>query len=206
MIEWHISTTPVPYLDALTIMEERVQAIQEQVKPEMVWLLEHPSLFTVGGGVFNRNDVLDDGGLPIYPTGRGGKVTYHGPGQRIAYVMLNLKRRQPDVRAYVKQLEEWLIQTLAYFGIKAERRQGRVGLWVKTDDTEKKIAAIGVRLQKWVSFHGIALNVSPDLSYFTKIIPCGIQEYGVTSMAELGIKPTLAEVDQALKTQFERVF
>ena len=206
MIEWKTSADFVDYHDALQEMQSRVKSIQEGEKSEQVWLLEHPPLYTSGSSADVEKEVVDLEGTPIYETGRGGKITYHGPGQRVGYVMLNLKNRKPDIRLYVHNLEEWLIRTLKHFDVTAERRDGRIGLWVETQNTEKKIAAIGVRVQKWVSFHGVALNVNPDLSYFNRIVPCGIGNYGVTSLADLGIQTTMAEVDKILKTTFEEVF
>lgn len=206
MVEWHASTDLIDYPEAVRTMQARVKAIQDNRLSEWVWLLEHPSLYTCGTSGDEKNEALDIGDTPLYKTGRGGKITYHGPGQRIAYVMLDLNKRARDVRAYVSNLEEWLIRSLAQLGVKAERRAGRVGLWVKTKTSEDKIAAIGVRLQKWVSFHGIALNIDPDLSYFNKIIPCGVQGYGVTSLKRLGIQTTLNEVDSILKSQFREIF
>jgi lipoyl(octanoyl) transferase len=206
MIEWHTSTTLIDYSEAVQTMQARVKAIQDNTLPEWVWFLEHPPLYTCGTSGDEKNEVYDIGNTPLYKTGRGGKITYHGPGQRIAYVMLDLNKRTRDIRAYVRNLEEWIIRTLAQLNVKAERRAGRVGLWVKTTTSEDKIAAIGVRLQKWVSFHGIALNIDPDLTYFNRIIPCGIQGYGVTSLKQLGIQTTLNEVDLILKQQFKEIF
>lgn len=203
--EWKITLDPIEYEAAMELMKSRVEAIQNKLAPEMVWLLEHQPLFTLGTSA-DRKEILNAGEIPLYSTGRGGKVTYHGPGQRVAYVLLDLKKRNPDVRAYVKSLEEWVIQSLLYFGIEAERREGRIGLWVLTPEGEKKIAAIGIRIQKWVTSHGLALNVNPDLSAYSKIIPCGIQNYGVTSMAELGVTVSLEDVDAVLKTKFREVF
>ncbi len=187
-------------------MESRVQEIQEGKSRELLWLLEHPHLYTAGTSA-KDSDILDQSRCPVYKTGRGGQVTYHGPGQRVAYVMLDLKKRDPDIKAYVRDLEQWLINTLAEFQITAERRKGRVGLWVSHDNgREDKIAAIGVRVKKWVTLHGVALNVDPDLSYYSGIVPCGISGHGVTSMAKLGVAVSQAEVDDALKRQFELTF
>jgi lipoyl(octanoyl) transferase len=209
-VEWRISDTPVPYHEAVAAMEARVADIAAQNAPELVWLLEHPSLYT--SGTSGKPQDLLDPRFPIFATGRGGQLTYHGPGQRVAYVMLDLKRRRPDVRAYVAGLEEWIIRTLAAFNVRGERREDRVGVWVNRPDKgsgfEDKIAAIGVRLRRWVSFHGIAINVEPDLTHFEAIVPCGVADprYGVTSLVDLGHIVTVADVDLALRPAFEEVF
>lgn len=210
-IEWRISDEPVPYPEAMAAMEERVEAIRAGTAPELVWLLEHPPLYTAGTSARDE-DLLDADRFPVYRSGRGGQFTYHGPGQRVAYVMLDLKARGGDIRAYVRDLEEWIIQTLASFTIKGERREGRVGIWVDkapyggVRGQEDKIAAIGVRVRRWVSFHGIAINVEPDLSHFGGIVPCGINEHGVTSMVALGHPVTLDDVDSALIAAWPTVF
>jgi lipoyl(octanoyl) transferase len=209
-VEWRISDAPVPYPEAVSAMESRVAAIAAGQAPELVWLLEHPPLYTAGTSG-NDSDLLEDR-FPLYSTGRGGQLTYHGPGQRVAYVMLDLKRRRPDVRAYVASLEAWLIRTLAAFNVRGERREDRVGVWVSRADKgpgfEDKIAAIGVRLRRWVSFHGISLNVEPDLSHFEAIVPCGVADprYGVTSLADLGHLVSMADADIALRRAFTEVF
>jgi lipoyl(octanoyl) transferase len=209
-VEWRISGAPVPYPEAVAAMESRAAAIARGEAPELVWLLEHPPLYTAGTSG-NSRDLLE-ARFPLFSTGRGGQLTYHGPGQRVAYVMLDLKRRRPDVRAYVASLEGWLIRTLAAFNVHGERREDRVGVWVKRPDKgpgfEDKIAAIGVRLRRWVSFHGISLNVEPDLSHFDAIVPCGVADprYGVTSLADLGHLVSMAEVDIALRQAFVEVF
>jgi lipoyl(octanoyl) transferase len=209
-VEWRISDTPVPYPESVAIMEARVAEIAAQTSPELVWLLEHPPLYT--SGTSGRASDLLEARFPIFATGRGGQLTYHGPGQRVAYVMLDLKRRRPDVRAYVAGLEEWIIRTLAAFNVRGERREDRVGVWVSRPDKgpghEDKIAAIGVRLKRWVSFHGIALNVEPDLSHFSAIVPCGVADprYGVTSLVDLGLPVTMQDVDVALRQAFAEVF
>jgi lipoyl(octanoyl) transferase len=209
-VEWRISDSAVPYGEAVAAMEARAAAIAAGEAREMVWLLEHPPLYT--SGTSGRNDDLLDPRFPLFTSGRGGQLTYHGPGQRVAYVMLDLKRRRPDVRAYVAGLEEWIIRTLARFNVRGERREDRVGVWVKRPDKgegyEDKIAAIGVRLRRWVSFHGIAINVEPDLSHFSAIVPCGVVDprYGVTSLVDLSHLVTMADVDIALKQAFEEVF
>jgi lipoyl(octanoyl) transferase len=209
-VEWRISDSPVDYLEAVAAMESRAAAIAAQQAPELVWLLEHPPLYTSGTSG-KAGDLLDPR-FPLFSTGRGGQLTYHGPGQRVAYVMLDLKRRRPDVRAFVAALEEWIIRTLAGFNVRGERREDRVGVWVKRPDKgpgfEDKIAAIGVRLRRWVSFHGIAINVEPDLAHFSAIVPCGVADprYGVTSLVDLGHPVTMADVDVALRRAFEEVF
>jgi lipoyl(octanoyl) transferase len=202
--EWKISDQPVAYPAALAGMEARVAAIAEGTASEQVWLLEHPPIYTAGTSA--RDEDLLEARFPVYRTGRGGQFTYHGPGQRVAYAMLDLKRRKPDVRAYVCDLEEWLIQALAELGVKGERRNGRVGIWVQRGMREDKIAALGVRIRRWVSLHGVALNVAPDLSHFTGIVPCGVTQHGVTSLADLGIAASMADVDVALKRSFGKIF
>lgn len=204
-IECKISKTPVDYPAAVKAMEARAAGIAEGRKPEMLWLLEHPPLYTAGSGA-RSGDLIDSKRFPVYQTGRGGQYTYHGPGQRVAYVMLDLNERGRDLRAYVKQLERWLIATLNVFGIEGFTRDGRVGVWVKTVNGEAKIAAIGVRVRKWVTYHGISINVNPDLSHYAGIVPCGIREYGVTSLETLGIEAPMAEVDKALKREFAGIF
>ena len=209
-VEWRISGAPIPYLDAVAAMEARVAGISAEQVPELVWLLEHPPLYTSGTSG-KAGDLLDPR-FPMFETGRGGQLTYHGPGQRVAYVMLDLKRRQPDVRAFVAGLEEWIIRTLAAFNVRGERREERVGVWVARPDKgvgyEDKIAAIGVRLRRWVSFHGIAINVEPELSHFSAIVPCGVADvrYGVTSLVDLGLPVTMEDLDVALRQAFEEVF
>ena len=209
-VEWRISGAPIPYLDAVAAMEARVAGIAAEQVPELVWLLEHPPLYTSGTSG-KAGDLLDPR-FPMFETGRGGQLTYHGPGQRVAYVMLDLKRRQPDVRAFVAGLEEWIIRTLAAFNVRGERREERVGVWVARPDKgvgyEDKIAAIGVRLRRWVSFHGIAFNVEPELSHFSAIVPCGVADvrYGVTSLVDLGLPVTMEDLDVALRQAFEEVF
>jgi lipoyl(octanoyl) transferase len=207
-IEWRISDSPVDYRDAVADMEARVAAIRAGEAPETVWLLEHPPLYTAGTSA-DESDLLDPERFPVHRTGRGGQFTYHGPGQRVAYVMLDLKRRGGDVRAYVRDLEQWVIETLASFNVTGERREGRVGIWVdRGGGREDKIAAIGVRVRRWVSYHGVAINLEPDLSHFDGIVPCGIsgQDYGVTSLVDLGIPATMAELDSALRVGFRKVF
>jgi lipoyl(octanoyl) transferase len=209
-VEWQIAPGPVDYPDALAAMETRVAAISAGSAGELVWLLEHPPLYT--GGTSARAGDLLDARFPVFETGRGGQYTYHGPGQRIAYVMLDLKQRRPDVRVFVASLEEWIIRTLAAFNVVGERREDRVGVWVKRPDKgaghEDKIAAIGIRLKRWVSLHGIAINVEPDLTHFSGIVPCGVADprYGVTSLVDLGLPVTMDDLDIALKQAFEEVF
>lgn len=205
-LEWRISRAPVAYPDAVAAMEARVALIAKAQAPELVWLLEHPPLYTAGTSA-KVQDLLTPDRFPVFQSGRGGQYTYHGPGQRVVYVMLDLKRRGADLRAYVCRLEDWLIDCLAGFGVRAERRAGRVGVWVARDGgREDKIAAIGVRVRHWVSFHGIALNVAPDLTHFDGIVPCGIREHGVTSLADLGIAADMATVDAALQASFMKAF
>jgi lipoate-protein ligase B len=205
-IEWRISDRPVAYGDALAFMEERVAAIRAGRAPECVWLLEHPPLYTAGTSA-KPEDLLWRDRFPVYQAGRGGQFTYHGPGQRVAYVMLDLTRRGRDVRRFVHDLEEWLIRTLAGFTVKGERREGRVGIWVERGaGREDKVAAIGVRVRQWVSFHGVALNVDPELSHFQGIVPCGISRHGVTSLWDLGHTPAMPEVDSALMAAWTDVF
>jgi lipoyl(octanoyl) transferase len=210
VVEWQVSHAPVPYLEAVAAMEVRVAAVAAGEAPEMVWLLEHPPLYT--SGTSGKAHDLLDARFPLFATGRGGQLTYHGPGQRVAYVMLDLKRRRPDVRAYVASLEEWIIRTLDTFDVHGERREDRVGVWVQRPDKgsgfEDKVAALGVRLRRWVSFHGISINVAPDLTHFDAIVPCGVVDprYGVTSLADLGHPATMADVDIALRRAFEAVF
>jgi lipoyl(octanoyl) transferase len=209
-VEWRISDSRVPYLEAVETMEARAAAIAARQAPELVWLLEHPPLYTAGTSG-KLADLLDPR-FPLFATGRGGQLTYHGPGQRVAYVMLDLKRRRPDVRAYVAALEEWIIRTLSAFNVRGERREDRVGVWVARPDKgaghEDKIAAIGVRLKHWVSFHGIAINVEPDLTHFSAIVPCGVADprFGVTSLVDLGRPIGLTDVDIALRRAFEDIF
>ena len=210
LVEWRISDDLVPYPEAVAAMEARVQAIIAGEAPEQVWLLEHPPLYTAGTSA-RESDLLAPDRFPVYATGRGGQYTYHGPGQRIAYVMLDLNKRGQDLRRYVHDLENWVIRSLDRLNIKGERREGRVGIWVADGSREDKIAAIGVRVRRWVTFHGIAINVDPDLSHFGGIVPCGIkastaEPFGVTSLAKLGHLISLPEVDVILKETFAEVF
>jgi lipoyl(octanoyl) transferase len=206
-IEWTVARNFVSYGDAVDAMERRVDDIRRRLAPEQVWLLEHPPLYTAGTSA-KDSDLLRPL-FPVFKSGRGGQYTYHGPGQRVAYVMLDLKRRKPDVRQFVHDLEEWLIRTLARFDIKGERRADRIGVWVAHGDgREDKIASIGVRLRHWVTFHGVSLNVDTELEHFSGIVPCGARDerYGVTSLAALGLPVTMADVDIALRFAFEDVF
>lgn len=202
-IEWTISPKPIEYEDALHVMEETAADIRAEKSPEQVWLLEHPSLYTAGTSA-KVSDLLSPE-FPVFETGRGGQYTYHGPGQRVGYVMLDLKKRQqtPDIKKYICNLEQWIIDTLQEFDIKGERREGRVGIWVvKPDGTEAKIAAIGVRIRHWVTYHGISINLNPDLTHFSGIVPCGISDAGVTSFEDLSVKATMDELDLALQKNF----
>jgi len=208
--EWAASARPVGYADAVAAMEARAAAIAAGGAPELVWLLEHPPLYTSGTSA-RPADVIA-ARFPVHPSGRGGQLTYHGPGQRVVYAMLDLKRRTPDVRCYVASLEEWIIRTLSAFGVRGERRDDRVGVWVARPDKgagrEDKIAAVGIRLKRWVSLHGVALNVAPELGHFAGIVPCGIADprYGVTSLADLGCRAPMTQVDAALRREFETLF
>jgi lipoyl(octanoyl) transferase len=203
--EWCVRPGLLPYPEAVAEMEARAAAIAAGEAGELVWLVEHPPIYTAGTSAAEAD--LLEARFPVFKTGRGGQFTYHGPGQRVVYPMLDLKRRKPDVRAFVRDLEEWLIRALAMLGVKGERRDGRVGIWVAvTDGGEDKIAAIGVRIRHWVTFHGVALNVAPDLSHFSGIVPCGVRGHGVTSLANLGLPVSMAEADTALKGAFQTVF
>ncbi len=202
---WAASTGLVDYLAAEAAMEARAAAIAAGRARELVWLLEHPPIYTAGVSA-RPSDLIDPGRFPVFRSGRGGQFTYHGPGQRVAYVMLDVAARGHDVRAFVTALQTWIIRALARFGVVGEVRDGRVGVWVRRRGGEDKIAAIGVKLRRWVSFHGISLNVAPDLGHFTGIVPCGVTEHGVTSLAALGAPATLSEADAALKAAFVEVF
>jgi lipoyl(octanoyl) transferase len=205
-VEWRISARPVAYPDALAAMEERVAAIRAGRAGELGWLLEHPPLYTAGTSA-RPEDLLTRARFPVFDAGRGGQYTYHGPGQRVVYLMLDLQRRGPDLRAYVWRLEEWVIRTLQRFGIQGERRPGRIGIWVALPDgAEAKIAALGVRVRRWVTFHGLAINLAPDLEHFAGIVPCGIRQYGVTSFEALGLATGMSELDDALLDTFAAVF
>ncbi len=205
-IDWRVGKTPVDYPAAVRFMEERVAAIRARSAPETVWLLEHPPIYTAGTSA-REEDLLAPSRFPVYRTGRGGQFTYHGPGQRVAYVMLDLKRRGSDIRAFVHALEDWVIASLARFDVVGERKADRIGIWVdRGGGREDKIAAIGVRVRRWVSYHGLAINLEPDLSHFDGIVPCGIAAgtYGVTSLADLGVQITMAELDDAIKSAYTK--
>ncbi len=213
-VEWRVTDGLTDYASAAAFMEARAIAIREGSAGELVWLVEHPPLYTAGTSA-NAADLILPGKFPVFETGRGGEYTYHGPGQRVAYVMLDLKRRREDVRAFVAALEAWIIATLATFNVRGERREDRVGVWVKRPDkralpdgsvSEDKIAAIGIRLKRWVSLHGISLNVEPDLTHYDGIVPCGISQFGVTSLADLGLTATMNDTDIALRQAFEKIF
>lgn len=208
-VEWAVSEGYVDYEAAVVVMEARAAAIAAGEAAELVWLLEHPPLYTAGVSS-KDDDLLDAGRFPVHRSGRGGQFTYHGPGQRVAYVMLDLNQRGKDVRTFVRGLEQWIIATLGAFGVPADVREGRVGVWVERKgpgwSREDKIAAIGVKVRKWISFHGISLNVEPDLGHFSGIVPCGISAHGVTSLVDLGVPATMDEADEALRLSFRRVF
>jgi lipoyl(octanoyl) transferase len=213
-VRWRVSDGLVPYEDAVAEMERQVALIADGKADELVWLVEHPPLYTAGTSADSK-DLIEPDRFPVFATGRGGEYTYHGPGQRVAYVMLDLKRRRQDVRAYVAALEEVVIRTLDSMNVKGERREDRVGVWVRRPEkpvlpdgtmSEDKIAALGIRLRRWVSFHGLSINVDPDLSHFTGIVPCGISAYGVTSLVDLGLPVMMADVDMRLREAFEDVF
>jgi lipoyl(octanoyl) transferase len=209
-VEWRINDAPVGYEAALAAMDARVEAILTGQAAELVWLLEHPPLYTAGTSA--RPEELIEARFPVHHVGRGGQFTYHGPGQRVVYAMLDLSRRKPDVRAFVATLEEWIIRTLACFSVRGERHHDRIGVWVrrpeKGDGFEDKIAAIGIRVRRWVSLHGIAINVEPELSHFSGIVPCGVSEqrYGMTSLHDLGLPVTMPDLDVALRREFEALF
>ncbi len=207
---WAVSAAPVPYPEAVAAMQARVEGILAGTAGELVWLLEHPPLYTAGVSA-KADDLLDGQRFPVFETERGGQFTYHGPGQRVAYVMLDLRERGRDVRKFVQTLEAWIIDALDAFNVEGQLRDGRIGVWVERrtpglPPREDKIAALGVKLRRWVSFHGISLNVEPDLSHFAGIVPCGISEHGVTSLVDLGLPVTMDEADAALKSSFERLF
>jgi lipoyl(octanoyl) transferase len=202
-VEWRVSDAPVPYAEALAFMDARAAAIRDGSAPECVWLLEHPPLFTAGTSA-DPAELINSLDFPVYEAGRGGRYTYHGPGQRVGYVMIDLEKRGKDIRCFVPSLEGWMIDTLADLGVAAHRADGRIGIWVGEGAGEAKIGALGVRVKRWVTLHGFALNVAPNLSHFAGIIPCGIAEFGVTSLAELGKQMPLAMVDAALKRSFHR--
>ena len=209
-VEWRVADSPVPYQAAVAVMQSRAAAIAAGRESELVWLVEHPPLYTAGTSA--KSGELIEARFPVFESGRGGQMTYHGPGQRVAYVMLDLKRRGPDVRRFVASLEEWIIRTLAAFDVRGERREDRIGVWVrrpkKGDGFEDKIAAIGIRVTQWVTLHGMALNVDPDLTHFSGIVPCGVSEqrYNVTSLADLGLTVSMSEVDAVLRRKFEALF
>ena len=209
-VGWAVSRSPVAYPEAVAAMEARAAAIAEGRAGELIWLLEHPALYTAGVSA-KPGDLLQPDRFPVFESGRGGQFTYHGPGQRVAYVMLDLTKRRRDVRAFVAALEAWVIAALARFNVEGDVREGRVGVWVErrtpgAEPREDKIAAIGVKLRRWVSFHGISLNVEPDLSHFSGIVPCGVTEHGVTSLVDLGLPVTMDEADAALRAAFLPVF
>jgi lipoyl(octanoyl) transferase len=209
-VDWQISSDLVAYPEAVAAMEARVAAIRAGVAPELIWLLEHPPLYTAGTSA-RLADLVDPKRLPVHWTGRGGQLTYHGPGQRVAYVMLDLRQRGADLRAYVRGIEDWIIAALAELGIRGERRAGRIGIWVaQPDGREDKIAAVGVRIRHWITYHGISINVAPDLAHYDGIVPCGIrateaEPFGVASLRSLGSDATMADLDEALRRNFDAV-
>jgi lipoyl(octanoyl) transferase len=200
-VRWEVSPAPVSYELALARMDAEVAAIANGAAPELVWLLEHPAMYTAGTSA-KPKDLVDAKRFPVFQSGRGGQYTYHGPGQRVAYVMLDLRQRGQDVRGFVAALEDWLIATLADFNLAGERREDRIGVWVRRDAREDKIAALGIRVRGGITLHGISLNVDPDLSHFSGIVPCGVNDHGVTSLADLGLQVTMPEVDEALRRNF----
>lgn len=210
-VEWRVAASPVGYAEAVAFMERRAAAIAAGTAAELVWLVEHPPLFTAGSSA-RGEDLAGTGRFPVHATGRGGRLTYHGPGQRVGYAMLDLKRRGADVRRYVLALEEWIVGTLARFNVKGERRGDRIGVWVKRPDKgegcEDKIAALGIRVKRWVTLHGISLNVAPDLTHYAGVLSCGVseQKWGVTSLKDLGVEATMGDVDTALRASFEEIF
>ncbi len=208
-VHWKISNSPISYPEALTFMEKRVEQIHKGEKPECIWLLEHPPLYTAGTSA-EEKDLLTPNRFPVYKTGRGGEYTYHGPGQKIAYIMLDLNKRKKDVRWFIHEIEGWIIDICTEFNIDCTRREGRVGLWVpqpqRGPNIDNKIAAIGIRLRKWISFHGLSLNLAPNLEHFTGIVPCGIKEHGITSFEKLNIPYTEEQIQKAFKTHFETHF
>ncbi|MGI9366392.1 MAG: lipoyl(octanoyl) transferase LipB [Rhizobiaceae bacterium] len=212
-VEWIIAQQPVDYPTALSWMEDRAVAVADGSANECVWLLEHPPLYTAGTSS-DPHDLVEPNRFPVFETGRGGQYTYHGPGQRVAYVILDLKRRRQDIRVFVSSLERWIIDTLGTFNISGERREDRVGVWVRRPQkpappgivAEDKIAAIGIRLRKWVSFHGLSINVEPELEHFAGIVPCGVSQHGVTSLVDLGLPVTMDDLDLALKATFTPIF
>ena len=204
-VEWAVEPGLQPYADSVQRMEQRVAAIRAGTADELAWLVEHPPLYTAGTSA-REGDLLAPGRFPVHATGRGGEFTYHGPGQRVVYLMLDVARRGRDVRRFVRSIEAWLIAALAEFGVSGERREGRVGIWVERPGGEAKIAAVGLRLRHWISYHGVSLNVAPDLSHYDGIVPCGIAGHGVTSLAELGVGASMGEVDEALERHFQSAF
>ena len=214
MVEWKITDGLTDYGAAVTLMEQRAEAIAQGAAEELIWLVEHPPLYTAGTSA-KEQDLLDPTRFPVYPSKRGGQYTYHGPGQRVVYVMMDLNKRGRDIRKFVQQLEHWVIATLASFNVTGEIREGRVGVWVQRPEkprlvtgavSEDKIAAIGIRLKKWVSYHGISINVEPDLDHFGGIVPCGISNFGVTSLVDLGLPVEMSDLDAALRASFSAIF
>jgi lipoyl(octanoyl) transferase len=204
-IEWQTSSLPIEYPDAVSLMEKRIAQIYDNHTPELVWLLEHPAIYTSGSSA-SANELFNPAKIPVYSTGRGGKHTYHGPGQRIIYLMLDLRKREQDLHKYISNLEDWIIASLNEIGIDSKRKDGLIGVWTNSSKGEKKIAAIGVRVRKWITYHGISINVDPELSYYNGIIPCGIKEFGITSLKQLGCNISYDELDQILRRKFDDFF
>lgn len=206
IIEWKISTSPIDYQEALEFMEDRIAQIHKGEASELIWFLDHPAIYT-GGSSAESEDLINNLNLPVYQTGRGGQYTYHGPGQRVVYLMLDLKKRGEDLRKYVADLEDWIIASLTEIGLSSEKREGRIGIWtIDKRGKEAKIAAIGIRVRKWITYHGIAINVKPNLKHYDGIIPCGIKEFGVTSLDELGYDIPYQKLDSILKSKFNEFF
>ena len=205
LAEWRVAKEPVSYPDALKAMEEQVGFMEDLSRGELFWLLEHPPLYTAGTSA-SRDELIDPDRFPVFETGRGGRYTYHGPGQRVIYALCDLRQRDRDVRQHVCRLEEWIIRVLNVFGVKGERREGRIGIWVEHKGRDEKIAAIGVRVRRWITYHGLALNVNPDLAHFSGIVPCGLGAFGVTSLHALGVRVSMDEVDHAFQEEAKGLF
>ena len=206
MLEWKVSSLPIPYLHAVSVMEKRVADIYLGRQPEMLWLLEHPPLYTAGTSA-NKNDLLNPDVFPVYQAGRGGQYTYHGPGQRVIYIMLDLKKRGNDLHKFIRDIENWLIISLERLGVSSHRRKGHPGVWVSQNGQEDaKIAAIGIRVRRWITFHGVSINISPNLAHYAGIVPCGIKNHGITSIKQLGLDGSMRDIDLELKNNFRKQF